>query len=57
MTRDELIEAVAQDMTESIDLDSLIEFYYESTVHFLDSLDDDDLAEEYRERFDEEVTL
>jgi hypothetical protein len=57
MTRDELIEAVAQDMTESIDLDSLIEFYYESTVHFLDSLEDEALTEEYRERFDEEVTL
>jgi hypothetical protein len=53
MTRDELIEAVAQDMTECIDLDALVEFYYESTVHYLDSLDDDALAEEYKERFEE----
>ena len=53
MSRDELIEKLAQDMTECIDLDALIEFYYESTVHYLDSLDDKALAEEYRERFEE----
>lgn len=54
MTRDELIEKLAQDMTESLDMDALIEFYYESTTGFLDAMDDEDLLTEYNEWFEEE---
>lgn len=54
MTRDELIEKLAQDMTESLDMDALIDFYYESTVCFLDALEEEALLVEYNEWFEEE---
>jgi len=55
VTRDELIEKLAQDMTESVDLDSLVEFYYESTTCFLDALEEEALLVEYNEWFEEET--
>lgn len=56
MTRDELVAHLAQNMTEAIDMDALIEFYHESTTCFLDALDDEALAVEYNEWFELEDT-
>jgi len=59
MTREECIALLAQDMTEAIDLDALIDFYYESTQFWLDSLDDKALVTEYEDWFapDTPITL
>lgn len=57
MTRDQCIETLAQDMTESLDMDALIEFYYESTLVFLGALEDEALVTEYEEWFEPDAPI
>lgn len=51
MTREEVIESLSQDMTESADLDTVIDFYYESMQKWLDTLNDEELVQEYFDWF------
>jgi hypothetical protein len=42
----EFIEALAERMADNMELDDLIQYYYEGTIDYLDDLTDDDLLEQ-----------
>jgi hypothetical protein len=44
--RDDLIEALADRMTDAMDMESLLQYYYEGTISFLEDLTDSDLISE-----------
>ena len=46
LDRNALIESLAQHMTDNADLDTLMEYFYDGTVEFLDDLSDEDLLNE-----------
>jgi hypothetical protein len=45
MTRDELIEKIAEMATEATDMDSLIECFHNAQVTYLEDADNDELLE------------
>jgi hypothetical protein len=44
--RDDLIKAVADKMTDAMDMESLLQYYYEGTISFLEDLTDSDLLDQ-----------
>lgn len=44
--RAELIDVLADKMTDAMDMESLLQYYYEGTVDFLSDLSDEDLVNE-----------
>lgn len=49
MTRDEMIEVLAQKWTDEMDVDALMEFFFNEQVKFLEDLTDEDLLNEAKE--------
>ena len=49
MNKQEKIEKMAQEWTDSADLDSLMEFFYYAQVEYLESLNDEQLKEIFEE--------
>lgn len=45
MNKQELINKLAQEWTDNADLDSLMEFFYDAQVEYLESLNDKEFAE------------
>lgn len=45
MKRDKLIESLAQEFTDAMDLSSLIDFFYNEQVKYLDYFTDEQLLE------------
>lgn len=57
MTRDDIIKNLSQDMTECADLDTVVDFYYESMQSWLDTLGDEELLQEYDEWFSPDAPI
>ena len=46
MTREELIEKIAESMCESVDLKTLLQLYYDDSYSWLDSLSTEELLDQ-----------
>lgn len=46
MTREELIEKIAQSMCDSVDLKTLLQLYYDDSYSWLDSLSTEELLDQ-----------
>ena len=46
MTREELIEKIAESMCESVDQKTLLQFYYDDNYNWLDSLSTEELLDQ-----------
>jgi hypothetical protein len=57
MTRDEVIKNLSQDMTECADLDTVVDFYFESMQSWLDTLNEEELIHEYEEWFSPDAPI
>ncbi len=47
--RDEMIEKMAQKLTDDVDLDSLMDFFYQAQCEYFNDLDDDELSQQYED--------
>ena len=57
MTREELIERVAQSLCDSVDQETLLKLYYDDNYSWLESLSRKDLLEEARHVLGEKVEI
>ena len=57
MTRENLIEKIAQSMCDSVDLKTLLQLYYDDSYSWLASLSKEELLDQAFYTLNEEVTI
>ena len=57
MTRENLIEKIAQSMCDSVDQKTLLQLYYDDSYSWLDSLSTEELLDQAFYTLNEEVTI
>ena len=57
MTREELIEKIAQSMCDSVDQKTLLQLYYDDSYNWLDSLSTEELLDQALYNLVEQVEL